>query len=113
GPPDIAWRRMNNVSQLAGRPAAERRRASAAGSRFVGCIAPQPLQALRAEAVGAACDGDAKDLDFGGARVAVCASGDLDAHAVGGERREVHRALDQIVAADRRQSDPGGAVPTL
>src|SRR5713101_833183 len=48
-------------------------------------------------------------LDFGDARVAGEGAGDVDADTVGAEGSEAHRALDQVVAADRAQGDPRGA----
>src|ERR1700719_1219702 len=52
-------------------------------------------------------------LDFGNARPRVERVGDIDADPIGGVWREVDGALDQVVATDRAQRDPVGAVPTL
>ncbi len=113
GSRNVARRRVNDVSELARRPAAERWRAAAAGRGFIRRIAAQPLHPLRTEAVGAGCDSEAEDLDFGRTRPAVRCPGDVDAHAIGRIGRKIYRAFDQIVAGDRGQRDPAAAVPAL
>src|SRR5262249_42800696 len=52
-------------------------------------------------------------LDFGDARVTVERAVDLDADAGGRGRAEVDGALDQVVAGDAGQRDPGAPVPAL
>jgi len=55
----------------------------------------------------------APGFDLGDAGVTGERGGDVDADAVGRVRGEIHRALDQCVAADAAQRDPGCAVPAL
>src|SRR6266567_3298398 len=50
-------------------------------------------------------------LYFGEARVTVEPVGDADANTVSGESGEGNGALDQVVAANRSESDPSRAVP--
>ncbi len=57
--------------------------------------------------------GGAPGFDFGDAGVAGKRGGDVDADTVGRVGGEIHRALDQVVAADAAQRHPGRAVPAL
>ena len=52
-------------------------------------------------------------FDFGDARPGIECVGDVDADPIGDVRREGDGALDEIVAADRAQRNPVGAIPAL
>ena len=54
----------------------------------------------------------AAGLDLGDARPGAARGRDVDADAIGGERREGHGALDQVVASDA-EDDPSRAGPAL
>src|SRR5207253_11249192 len=52
-------------------------------------------------------------LDLGDAGVGSQRIGDTDADAIGSGGGEVDGTLDQVVAADGAESDPGSAIPAL
>ena len=52
-------------------------------------------------------------LDFDDAGVAGEPTGDIYPNPIGGVRSEAYSALDQIVSAYRRKSDPSRSIPAL